>query len=72
MTELDTVVLTRDVPEAGLKAGDMGTVVFEHADGGVEVEFVTGGGRTVALLKLAEGDVRPLGDGELLHARPVR
>ena len=30
--ELDTVVLQRELPEHGLRAGDMGTVVFPGAD----------------------------------------
>ncbi len=32
--ELETVVLTHDVPEYGLKKGDVGAVVHRYADGG--------------------------------------
>ncbi len=40
--EHDIVVLTEDVPEEGLTAGDVGTVVHIHNQGeGYEVEFVT-------------------------------
>ncbi|MCI0564729.1 MAG: DUF4926 domain-containing protein [Nitrososphaera sp.] len=39
--ELDTVVLTQDLPEHGLKQGDLGTVVLIHAAGGYEIEFMT-------------------------------
>ncbi|MBI3030621.1 MAG: DUF4926 domain-containing protein, partial [Candidatus Rokubacteria bacterium] len=47
--ELDPVVLTRDLPEHGLKKGDVGAVVHCYADRAtVEVEFVTAGGKTVA------------------------
>ncbi|HEY2825920.1 MAG TPA: DUF4926 domain-containing protein [Gemmatimonadales bacterium] len=71
MTELDVVVLTRDAPAAGLRSGDLGTVVHCYPDGGCEVEFITGGGDTVAVLTLESSDVRPLGENELLHARAV-
>ena len=40
--ELEMVVLRRDLPEARLEAGDVGTVVLAHAAGaGFEVEFAT-------------------------------
>jgi hypothetical protein len=47
--ELDTVVLLRDVPEAGLRAGDLGAVVHVYDAEALEVEFVTASGRTQAL-----------------------
>jgi Domain of unknown function (DUF4926) len=51
--ELDTVVLTRDIPERQLCQGDLGAVVLVHADGqAYEVEFVTLGGETVAVMTL--------------------
>ena len=34
-----------------------------------EVEFVTAGGETVAVLTLRRGEVRAFDDGENLHAR---
>ena len=43
--ELDRVILTRDLPEKKLKAGDVGTVVLVYKNGeGFEVEFMTLGG----------------------------
>jgi hypothetical protein len=33
------------------------------------VEFVTGGGETVAVVTLADSDVRLMAAGEILHAR---
>lgn len=43
--ELDSVVLTRGLPEHGLEAGDVGAVVYRYASGeGHEVEFVTAKG----------------------------
>ncbi|MGH8515533.1 MAG: DUF4926 domain-containing protein, partial [Gammaproteobacteria bacterium] len=34
INEHDCVVLTRDVPDDGLEAGDVGTVVHIHHEGG--------------------------------------
>lgn len=68
--ELETVVLTHDVPEHGLEKGDVGAVVHRYVDkGAYEVEFVTAEGKTVAVLTLTEADIRPMGSGEILHAR---
>ena len=67
--ELDTVVLTHDVPYAGLCTGDLGAVVHLHSDDAVEVEFVTAAGRTQALLTLGNADVRAVRDDDLLAVR---
>ncbi len=67
--ELETVVLRRDIPDVGLRTGDIGAVVHRYEAGGYEVEFVTAGGRTVAVLTLTEADVRFPAPGEILHAR---
>jgi hypothetical protein len=71
-SELDTVALTRDVGEHGLKRGDVGAVVHCYADGAVfEVEFVTAEGRTVAVLTLMAEDIRLLADTDILHVREL-
>jgi len=70
--ELDTVALTRDVEEHGLKRGDVGAVVHCYAGGtAFEVEFVTADGRTVALLTLSAQDIRRLGERDILNAREM-
>ena len=70
--ELDTVVLTRDLDEHGLKCGDLGAVVHCYPGGtAFEVEFVTAGGDTVALLALGTSDVRLMAPAEILHARQL-
>ena len=69
--ELDTVVLLRDVPEAGLRAGDLGAVAHVYGPEALEVEFVTASGRTQALVTLEARDVRPVRDDDLLAARPT-
>ena len=58
--ELDTVVLTRDLEEHGLKIGDAGAVVHCYPDEkAFEVEFITGKGTTTAVLTLTKADIRP-------------
>lgn len=69
--DLDTVVLLRDVPEAGLRAGDLGAVVQVYGSEALEVEFVTASGRTQALQTLSVNDVRPVRDDDLLAVRPA-
>jgi hypothetical protein len=69
--ELDTVVLTRDLPEHGLKAGDLGAVVHLHLPEALEVEFVRASGQTQALVTLAAADVRPLQDHDLVAVRTL-
>lgn len=68
---LDTVVLNRDVKEHGLRRGDLGTVVEVYEPDGLEVEFVTGSGRTQAVLTLSAGDVRPVEDRDLIAVRSL-
>ena len=68
---LDTVVLQEDLPESGLRAGDIGAVVEVYGEKGLEVEFVTGSGMTQALLTLRSSQVRAIGDDEILSVRSV-
>lgn len=70
--ELDSVVLTRDFAQQGLRQGDVGAVVHCYSNtGGFEVEFVTAEGRTVSVLTLAESDIRPMRKSEILHVRDL-
>jgi hypothetical protein len=71
INELETVVLTTDLPEHELKAADLGTVVLVHRHGGYEVEFMTLDGETVAVVSLSPDQVRPVGRREIAHARLV-
>jgi hypothetical protein len=64
-------VLVRDLPEHGLKAGDLGAVVEVYPAGGLELEFVAESGRTTALLTLSAADVRPIRDTELVAVRTL-
>jgi len=67
---LDTVVLDRDLPEHGLRRGDLGAVVEVYEPDGLEVEFVTAAGRTAALVTLNVRDVRAVADDDLVSVRP--
>jgi hypothetical protein len=71
--EHDCVVLTEDLPEESLEAGDIGTVVHIHDGGaGYEVEFMTLTGETVAIVTLMAGQVRPLSRRDLAHTRELQ
>ncbi len=66
---LDTIVLDRDLPDHGLRKGDLGAVVELYEPDGLEVEFVTASGRTAAVLTLTAQDVRPVADNDLVSVR---
>jgi limonene-1,2-epoxide hydrolase len=70
--ELEDVVLTTSLPEYGLAAGDIGTVVLVHRGGaGYEVEFMTLAGKTIAVLTLRADQVRAVSNDEIAHVRVV-
>jgi hypothetical protein len=70
--EHDRVVLTKDVSEYGLRAGDVGTIVHVYDEGtGYAVEFLTLPGETIAVVTLDSSGIRPVGDRELTHARTL-
>jgi Domain of unknown function (DUF4926) len=66
---LETVVLNRDIPAHGLRAGDLGAVVEVYADDGVEVEFVRASGQTKALVTLKTADLRSVAASDILSVR---
>ncbi len=68
--EHDRAVLTTEIAEVGLAAGDVGTVVHVYRQGeAFEVEFVTLDGETVAVTTLRRSQLRPVGKREVTHAR---
>jgi len=73
INEHDTIVLTEDVPDEGLTAGDVGTVVHIHNNGeGYEVEFMTLTGQTIAVASLLAAQVRPVGSQDVAHVRELQ
>ncbi len=69
--ELDTVVVTKDLPALGLKRGDVGAVVQVYSPDALEVEFVTATGATQAVVTLSADYVRPVGRKDLLAVRQL-
>ena len=70
INELDDVILTGDLPEHGLSAGDIGTVVLVHRGAaGYEVEFTSLDGDTIAVVTLMADQVRSTQSGEIAHVR---
>ena len=68
---LDVVVLERDLPEHGLRRGDLGAVVEVYAPDAIAVEFVAASGRTQALVRLHPNDVRGVHDDDLIAVRLI-
>jgi hypothetical protein len=70
--EHDCIVLTQDIPDGGLKAGDVGTVVHIHRDGAAyEVEFMTLTGRTLAVATVLPGQLRAVSARDVSHVREL-
>ena len=70
--ELDGVILTTDIEEEGLKAGDAGTIVHMYPGGDAfVVEFMTLDGYTVALVDILPSQARPVTSRDITHARSV-
>ena len=68
--EHDQVVLTSDLAEGGMKAGDVGTVVHVHTQGeAYEVEFFTLHGKTAAIATVRSTQLRPVSPRDITHAR---
>ena len=68
--EHDIVVLTADLLEEGLEAGDTGTIVSVGTEE-FTVEFMTRTGRTVAVVPVPVSQVRPISDFDIDHVRVV-
>ena len=71
--EHDCVVLTKNLPEESLEAGDVGTVVHIHKGGAAyEVEFVTLAGKTLAVATVEASALRPVGKRDISHVRELQ
>jgi hypothetical protein len=68
---LDCVVLVRDLPEFGLRAGDLGTIVAIYQPAGLEIEFIKASGQTQTVLTLTEADVRAIKADDIISVRPL-
>jgi hypothetical protein len=63
---LDVVALTQDIPQQGLRRGQVGTIVEAPASDVFEVEFSDDEGRAYALLAI------PAGQLMRLHHAPIK
>ena len=73
LKEHERVVLTIPVPQEGLEAGDVGTVVHVYQDGqAYEVEFIALDGHTTAVATLEALHVRPVSRRDMTHAREIQ
>lgn len=73
MIENEIVVLAIDLPESGLKIGDIGTIVMCHNNSlGYEVEFVKFNGETISVETLNGSQIRPVANDEIPHVRLVQ
>lgn len=70
IAEHASIVLTVDIPEAGLQVGDVGVVVHVHTNGEVfEVEFMTLDGGTMTVQTLEARQIRAAGNLDIPHVR---
>jgi hypothetical protein len=72
LREFDPVVFTADLPQYGLVAGDVGTVVDIHPSGkAYEVEVYLTDGSTYDVVTVQEGQIRPASKHEVPHVRAM-
>lgn len=65
-----SIVLTVDIPAAGLEAGDVGVVLHVHRSGeAYEVEFMTLDGGTLTIQTLEARKIRAAGNLDIPHVR---
>lgn len=71
--EFEQAILMVDLPNDGLVAGDVGTVVDITTNGkAVTLEFFNFAGETVAVVLVGIEQVRAVSANEVMHARPVK
>ena len=73
MKELERVALTEDLPDHGLKIGDIGMILHIYGDHiGYEVELVTLSGELIALVSVYPSQIRQFEQDEIANARRVK
>ena len=66
LQEFEQITLTADIPDEGLKAGDVGTIVHIHPQGvAYEVEFFSPAGNTIAVATVENYQARPAAPDEI-------
>ena len=70
--EYERVVLTKDLPQYHLTAGDMGVVVMIHGDHeGYELEIFSADGHTLDVVTVEADQVRPVSRRDVMHVRAM-
>ncbi len=70
LLEHERIALTTDIPEKGLKAGDVGAIVHIHPGHvAYEVEFFSLDGNTIAVATVERDQARPVTGQDVTHAR---
>ena len=72
----ERVVLTRDLPTAGLRAGDVGVIVEHHSQAhglpeGFEIEVFSASGDTIAVVSVPATGVRKATERDVLSVREL-
>ena len=71
--EHDRIVLTSDIGDEGLMAGDVGTIVHVYRNSeAFEVEFLALDGDTAAIATVSQSQVRSVTNRDITHARRMR
>jgi hypothetical protein len=72
INEHERAVLTVDLPDYDLRAGDVGVIVHIYADAqAYEVEFFTLDGNTLDVVTVEAHQVRPVNRRDMLHVRAL-
>ena len=70
--EHEQAVLTEDLPEYQLKAGEVVVVVHIHSSNkAYEVEIFTLNGETLDVVSVEAAQLRPVDTRDVMHARPM-
>lgn len=73
LQEHDRIVLTADIPEEELEAGDVGVIVHIHPQhAAYEVEFFSLDGNTVTVATVMAGQARAVTKQDVTHARIIK
>jgi hypothetical protein len=70
------VALTEDLPQYGVRRGDVATIVESHVgrpgqEPGYSLEVFNAVGETIAVITVRESQIERLTANELLHIRPL-
>ena len=70
--QFERIVLTTDLPQSDLKAGDMGVVVMIHGDNeAYELEIFSADGHTLDVVTVEADQVRPVSRRDVMHVRAL-